>query len=176
MITPVSNSSAIDGENSSTLGTDMPADPPSESMAGQADRSGLRLTPRAAEMTSQLWQEEYRDFNALRVYLSGKGCDGFLYGVQFDHRSQADLIFEEVTSGVVVACDPESFVFLEGSVIDYVDDERGRGYLVQNPRHDQYRGKFYKKKEWQQALQERKKSREVAGGQTTTAGEAVTSS
>ena len=29
----------------------------------------------------------------LRLYLDGKGCDGFFYGVTFDNKTPEDLIF-----------------------------------------------------------------------------------
>jgi iron-sulfur cluster insertion protein len=82
----------------------------------------------------------------LRVYLSGKGCDGFDYGVTFDQRMTEDLAFK-VSDRLSVICDPSSIEFLQGSSIDWVDDERGRGFLVQNPNHRKFRGKFYKKTE-----------------------------
>ena len=87
----------------------------------------------------------------LRVYLSGKGCDGFDYGVTFDLRMTEDHVFN-VSDGLSVICDQSSIEFLQGSSIDWVDDERGRGFLVNNPHHRKFRGKFYKKPEWKAKL------------------------
>ncbi len=86
----------------------------------------------------------------LRVYLSGKGCDGFDYGVCFDQQDPAD---HSIMHGSVnLVCDPETFKFVVGSTIEFVDDERGRGFIVENPRHKQFRGKFYKRKGWEERL------------------------
>lgn len=87
----------------------------------------------------------------LRVYIDGKGCDGFYYGVTFDSKSPTDFVFDASTIQIIV--DPKSLYFIYGSIIDWVSDERGTGFIVNNPNHDRYRGKFYKKKAWTQALE-----------------------
>jgi len=84
---------------------------------------------------------------SLRLYLDGKGCDGFFYGVTFDQAEATDLHFLQHDIDVIV--DPETIEFVHGSTIDWVDDERGRGFLVDNPRHSKFRGKFYKRPSWQ---------------------------
>ncbi len=106
-----------------------------------------------AVRAAQEFVRENADYagQSLRVYLSGKGCDGFEYGVSFDHPIDGDHSFA-VTNDVTVICDSRSFEFLQGSEIEWVDDERGRGFLVQNPHHKKYRGKFYKKSIWKERL------------------------
>ena len=86
----------------------------------------------------------------LRVYLAGKGCDGFEYGVCFDQRDPGDHFFSQESIDLV--CDTETFKFIAGATIDFVDDDRGRGFIVENPRHKQFRGKFYKRKGWEERL------------------------
>jgi iron-sulfur cluster insertion protein len=88
---------------------------------------------------------------SLRVYLAGKGCDGFEYGVSFDRQDAGDTVVP-VTSDISVICDEKSLEFVQGSSIDWVDDERGRGFLVTNPNHKKFRGKFYKKTAWKDRL------------------------
>ena len=99
-------------------------------------------------MAQQL-QQENPDYQGkdLRVYLEGKGCDGFFYGVTFDHAGDSDI--GEQQGPLKILCDSESLVFLKNSSIEWVDDERGRGFLVTNPQHRKFRGKFYKRKAWQ---------------------------
>ena len=128
----------------------------SQRLEVDSQSESIVLTDKAQLKTLELANtEEYAGCEALRVYLAGKGCGGFTYGVQFDELREGDLTFTQVGS-VVLVCDRDSYVFLKGSTIDYVDDERGQGYWVDNPRHRQYRGKFYKKKVWQDALEKRK--------------------
>ena len=86
----------------------------------------------------------------LRVYIEGKGCDGFYYGVTFDSANATDFLF--IQGGLNIIVDPESLKFLYGSTVAWVQDERGEGFLVENPQHERFRGKFYKKKSWIEAL------------------------
>ena len=88
----------------------------------------------------------------LRVYLEGKGCDGFYYGVTFDEPRETDLIFEAAGDfGILV--DQESLQYLHGSSVDWVDDERGQGFLVNNPQHRRFRGKFFKRSAWRDTFE-----------------------
>ncbi|MCY4443364.1 MAG: iron-sulfur cluster assembly accessory protein [Proteobacteria bacterium] len=134
---------------------------------------GITLTEKARKKTLELASDPaHREYNYLRVYLSGKGCDGFTYGVQFHHKNDGDVEFrsntdtgsntgttiKEESRDIPLICDKDSLEFLRGSVIDYVDDDRGKGFLVDNPRHRKYRGKFYKRKVWQDKLQQKKAS------------------
>ena len=84
----------------------------------------------------------------LRVYLAGKGCDGFEYGVCFDEKSETDKVFNH--GELEVLCDKDSWKFLEGATVSWVNDERGSGFIVNNPNHRKFRGKFYQKQSWQE--------------------------
>lgn len=131
----------------------------SHDVADVSAEEAIKLTDRAVACTVELARlPEYSNYGVLRIYLAGKGCSGFNYGVQFDDQRPEDLLFPQA-EGVMLVCDADSYVFLKGALIDYVDDERGKGYWVENPHHRRYRGKFYKKKMWQEALQQRKESR-----------------
>ncbi len=111
----------------------------------------ITLTPRAIEAACSLraGNAEWTEFD-LRVYLSGKGCDGFEYGVSFDARQDLDLA--EAFDSIVTIIDPETAKYVGGSTIDWVDDERGRGFLVENPNHKKFRGKFFKRKGWEEKI------------------------
>lgn len=113
----------------------------------------IRLTANAVKAAQELVasQPEYAA-KPLRLYLDGKGCDGFYYGVTFSQQEPDDLVWAD--DGFTVVTDPRTFVFVSGSVIDWVDDERGRGFLVDNPQQKRFRGKFFKKSVWQQRLTE----------------------
>ena len=111
----------------------------------------VTLTPAALAAAERLATTEpaYHD-RPLRLYLEGKGCDGFYYGVAFDETRPKDLAFP--LGSLTLVIDPDTLPFVEGSTIDWVDDERGRGFLVDNPQHKRFRGKFFKKKAWQEKL------------------------
>ena len=85
----------------------------------------------------------------LRVYLAGKGCDGFDYGVCFTDEISPDD-HQEFHENLKIICDQNTLSIVKGSTIDWVNDERGQGFLVTNPRHGLFKGKFYKRKSWQE--------------------------
>ena len=104
----------------------------------------------SAAKNYKLENETYSD-QCLRVYLSGKGCYGFEYGVSFDSSQDGDHIIK-ITDDVSLICDEKSMEFVKDSIIDWIDDERGQGFLVTNPNHKKFRGKFYKKTAWKERL------------------------
>ncbi len=111
----------------------------------------IKLTAAATAMVIQLQSADttLKD-QCLRLYLDGKGCDGFFYGVSFDSAQEGDQRFPQTGFDLIV--DPETLAFVQGSTIDWVDDERGRGFLVENPNHKKFRGKFFKRTDWQKRL------------------------
>ena len=116
----------------------------------------MTLKARSEAQKLQSMQSEFAG-KVLRLYLEGKGCDGFYYGVTFDAVSTEDIQFDQgVDEGgeafVPVIVDPETMQFVEGAEIDWVDDERGRGFLVNNPEQKAYRGKFFKRDAWREKL------------------------
>ena len=91
---------------------------------------------------------ENKDYGCLRVYIEGKGCDGFYYGVSFDHFDPKTDIQWPLNEKLSVVTDKDSLPFLTGAHIDWIDDERGQGFLVDNPKQKEFRGKFYKRQKW----------------------------
>ena len=67
----------------------------------------------------------------LRVRVVGGGCSGFQYQLAFDSPQAGDQVFE--TDGVKVVVDPKSFLYLNGTEIDYVDGLTGAGFPMKNP-------------------------------------------
>lgn len=108
----------------------------------------ISLSARALEKAEEL-SHTHRG-HGLRLYLEGKGCDGFYYGVAFDQPSPVDLHFPQ--GGIDLIVDPDTIEFVSGATIDWIDDDRGQGFLVHNPRHKEFRGKFYRKSVWQKRL------------------------
>jgi iron-sulfur cluster assembly accessory protein len=68
----------------------------------------------------------------LRVSVNGGGCSGFQYDFGIDQaRNPDDLVIER--DGAVVLVDSVSLPFVQGSVLDFVDDLMGQSFRVQNP-------------------------------------------
>jgi len=91
------------------------------------------LTPAAAEVVRDLRQKQNLDETyALRVYISGQTCSGFQYGMALDNKPrETDTTF--TSEGLKVLVDDTSIQFMAGARVDYIDDERGKGFLVDNP-------------------------------------------
>jgi len=67
----------------------------------------------------------------LRIFIQGGGCSGFQYGFTFDEQQDGDTIVE--SGGVKVLVDPMSAPYLAGAKVDFVEDLRGSGFVVDNP-------------------------------------------
>ena len=67
----------------------------------------------------------------LRIKVKGGGCSGFNYELAFDGKKEKDQIFESF--GVKIICDPKSFLYVNGAVIDYVSGLMGSGFKLDNP-------------------------------------------
>jgi iron-sulfur cluster assembly accessory protein len=67
----------------------------------------------------------------LRIFVQGGGCSGFQYGFTFDEAQEGDTVVE--SAGLKVLVDPASAPYLEGATVDFVDDDRGAGFVVDNP-------------------------------------------
>lgn len=70
--------------------------------------------------------------NALRVSVEGGGCSGFSYKFDLVRDGEADdLVIEK--DGARVLVDQISLPYLDGSVVDFVDDLMGQSFQVRNP-------------------------------------------
>lgn len=95
--------------------------------------AAIALTPAAARMVRELLTERNLDSTyALRVYVAGRTCSGLQYGLALDNTAaESDWICE--SEGLKVIVDDISLAYLRGAVVDFVDDERGQGFVVNNP-------------------------------------------
>jgi len=67
----------------------------------------------------------------LRIFVQGGGCSGFQYGFAFDDPKDDDMVIEK--GPIKVLLDPYSAPYLAAATVDYVEDFRGSGFVVQNP-------------------------------------------
>jgi iron-sulfur cluster assembly protein len=93
----------------------------------------INLTDRAVhELRRILSDQKLPEATALRVGVKGGGCSGFSYTLGFDDQvSETDQVTE--VEGVRVVCDPKSFLYLNGTQIDFEDTLMGRGFKFGNP-------------------------------------------
>ncbi|MEX6507734.1 iron-sulfur cluster insertion protein ErpA [Jiella sp. M17.18] len=69
---------------------------------------------------------------ALRISVEGGGCSGFSYKYDLTKdREDDDLVIEK--DGARVLIDQVSLAYLEGAVVDFVDDLMGQSFQIRNP-------------------------------------------
>ena len=87
-----------------------------------------KAVEKVQEFASQMPEAEGKE---LRIFIQGVGCSGFSYGFTFDEQRDGDTVVDN--EGLKVLVDPNSAPHLTGSTVDFVDDERGSGFTVENP-------------------------------------------
>jgi iron-sulfur cluster assembly protein len=93
----------------------------------------ISLSPAAAGVVRNMMKERNLDETyALRLYIAGRTCSGFQYGMALDKEvHDKDSSFE--SQGLKLVVDEQSLPYMDGCVVDFIDDERGKGFLVENP-------------------------------------------
>jgi len=97
----------------------------------------IKLTEKAATELKTLMTQEVESSNmspnaVLRLMVVGGGCSGFSYKMGFDENvTDQDRIVE--VNGVRVAVDQKSYLYLDGTEVDYQDGLMGKGFVFHNP-------------------------------------------
>src|SRR6202047_4440199 len=93
----------------------------------------ITLTDTGAEKVREFLsgQVTVTETAGLRVGVRGGGCSGFQYALAFDDERDGDSVFED--KGIRLLVDRPSLPYVEGSVIDFVDELQGAGFKVENP-------------------------------------------
>lgn len=93
--------------------------------------SAITLTERAARRINEIMASEPAG-SMLRISVNGGGCSGFQYAFDVDGtRQEDDLLIER--DGAAVLVDQVSIQYMDGSVIDFVDDLIGQSFKIENP-------------------------------------------
>lgn len=93
----------------------------------------ISITERAAlEVKRIVEDQKLPEETGLRVGVKGGGCSGFSYTLGFDDSvSATDQV--HTVDGIKVICDPKSFLYLNGTVVDFEESLMGRGFKFTNP-------------------------------------------
>ena len=94
----------------------------------------IHLTETAAREIKTIIDQQELDQTKirLRVGVKGGGCSGFSYLLDLtEQQRDTDEEFEE--NGVKIVCDPKSYLYLNGTSIDFKDEIMGRGFVFNNP-------------------------------------------
>lgn len=92
------------------------------------------LTETAArEIRTIIKQQELNEEKVrLRLGVKGGGCSGFSYLLDLTEQERdTDEKFD--CHGIAVVCDPKSYLYLNGTTVDFKDEVMGRGFVFNNP-------------------------------------------
>jgi iron-sulfur cluster assembly protein len=95
--------------------------------------AGIQITETAAAEIKRQQAKRGTPGAAIRVGIRGGGCTGFSYifeWVEGEPRATDKVIAEH---GVRVYVDPKSFVYLQGTELDFVTSMMGHGFKFNNP-------------------------------------------
>ena len=81
----------------------------------------LTLTTTAVEKVKEFLVQHGRPQAGLRVRVVGGGCSGYQYQLALDDEASTDDAVYDA-SGVRVFVDAKSSLYLNGTVIDYIED------------------------------------------------------
>jgi iron-sulfur cluster assembly protein len=73
------------------------------------------------------------DVTRLRVGVKGGGCSGFSYVLDLTEDPKGESDEEMECNGVKILCDMKSYLYLNGTEIDFKDEVMGRGFVFKNP-------------------------------------------
>ena len=95
----------------------------------------VAVSPRAVEEIKKAAAKRAAAPQGLRVGIRGGGCTGFSYFFEWSDAAPRpeDKVLAYEDGRVKVIIDPKSWVFLEGSTLDYATTMMARGFKWVNP-------------------------------------------
>ncbi|MBI3522236.1 MAG: iron-sulfur cluster assembly accessory protein [Chloroflexi bacterium] len=90
----------------------------------------IEVTPAAVSKLQEI-RPSNEDGRILRVYVAGKSCCGYQYGLALDELADGDEL--SVHDGIAFAIDAASAPLVRGATVDFVDEDAGSGFIVRNP-------------------------------------------
>jgi len=92
----------------------------------------VTLTERASKEVRTIIEQQKLEKVYLRVGVKGGGCSGFSYALDLvETKGERDEEWDY--HGVKVICDPKSYLYLNGTEVDFKDEIMGRGFVFSNP-------------------------------------------
>ena len=105
-----------------------------QTAAPTATGKGILVTDKAlAKIRTAIVKEGISpEQGGLRLGVQGGGCSGLSYAMRLDTQARdRDKIFEEFGARLFV--DPKSFLYLNGTTLEYEETLMRQGFVFQNP-------------------------------------------
>ena len=96
-----------------------------------ASAAGITLTDNAVQKILALIANDQGNEKGLRVKVVGGGCSGLSYKMDLDQKRDGDRVFER--DGARIIIDRKSYLYLNGTELDYADDLMHAGFNLRNP-------------------------------------------
>ena len=93
--------------------------------------AAIGMTDHAAQKIQALLTQKGLPGGGLRVKVVGGGCSGLTYKMDIDQQRDGDKVFEQ--NGAKLLVDRKSFLYLNGTILDYAEDLMSSGFNLQNP-------------------------------------------
>src|SRR5438874_11638764 len=92
----------------------------------------IESTEKAVEEVPRMMHNEGLQGAGLRVGVKGGGCSCLSYNLTFETQSRTgDKVFER--ENVKLFCDLKSYIYRNGTVLDYDSGLMGKGFVFMNP-------------------------------------------
>ena len=92
----------------------------------------IEISENAVHEVRRMMQKEGVQAAGLRVGVKGGGCSGLSYNLAFETQARTgDKVFER--EDVRLFCDLKSYIYLNGTVLDYDSGLIGKGFVFMNP-------------------------------------------
>ena len=93
----------------------------------------LAVTEKAArEIKTIMKDQNIPESFGIRVGIVGGGCAGLNYSLQFEPEpNEGEKVFE--SNCVKLFCDIKSYLYLQGTSLDFSDGLNSRGFVFNNP-------------------------------------------
>jgi iron-sulfur cluster assembly accessory protein len=91
----------------------------------------ITITDRAAEKINESLSADDVVGEGLRIKVIGGGCSGLQYKMDLDAQKKGDKVFEH--NGAKLFIDRKSYLYINGTSIDYKDGLTDVGFDLDNP-------------------------------------------
>ena len=92
----------------------------------------IEISDNALTEVRRMMTKEQVNAAGMRVGVKGGGCSGLSYNLAFESQSRTgDKVFER--EGIKLFCDLKSYIYLNGTVLDYDSGLMGKGFVFMNP-------------------------------------------
>ena len=93
----------------------------------------IQITEAAAREIKRQRDKRGKPDSAIRIGIRGGGCTGFSYLFEWDDKEprETDKVFEQ--HGVKLVVDPKSYIYFQGTELDFVSSMMGHGFKFNNP-------------------------------------------